>query len=65
MVRRGYSTDLTDAEWTSVAPFVAAETTGRPRTHPTREVVNAIVYVLRAGCAWRLVPADFPPWSTV
>ena len=38
---------------------------GRPRTHPTREVLNAIFYVLKSGCPWRLLPKDFPPWETV
>ena len=38
---------------------------GRPRTHDTREILNAIFYVLKSGCPWRLVPKDFPPWETV
>jgi transposase len=38
---------------------------GRPKTQATREILNAIFYVLRSGCAWRLLPRDFPPWETV
>ena len=43
----------------------AARKTGRPRAWPLREIVNAIFYVMRGGIAWRLLPSDFPPWSTV
>lgn len=64
--RRSYSTDLTDAHWELIAPFVLPETGGgRPRTTDIREVVNAILYVLRTGCAWHLLPHDFPPSGTV
>jgi transposase len=38
---------------------------GRPLTHPRREIVNAILYVARAGCSWRQLPGDLPPWATV
>src|SRR3712207_8508881 len=38
---------------------------GRPKTHTTREILNAIFYILKSGCAWRLLPRDFPPWETV
>ena len=61
-----YPTDLTDAEWTVVAPFIpAAKPGGRPRTTDMREVVNATFYILRSGCQWRLLPQDFPPYQTV
>lgn len=64
--RRSYATDLTDAQWELIAPFVLPETGGgRPRTTNMREVVNAILYVLRTGCAWHLLPHDFPPPGTV
>ena len=64
--RRSYATDLTDAQWELIAPFVLPETGGgRPRTTDVREVVNAILYVLRSGCAWHLLPHDFPPSGTV
>ena len=58
--------DLTDAEWIILEPLITpAKPGGRPRAHPMRDIVNAIFYILRGGCAWRLLPADFPPWSTV
>jgi transposase len=61
-----YGSDLTDAEWELIAPFMPpAAKTGRPRLWTMREIMNAIFYVLRAGCAWRLLPKDFPPRSTV
>jgi putative transposase len=61
-----YLTDLSDAEWHVVQPLLPPEAkTGRPRQHPLRTIVNAIVYVLRAGCAWRLLPHEWPAWQTV
>lgn len=61
-----YGSDLTDAEWEIIAPFMPPPAkTGRPRRWTMREVMNAIFYVLRAGCTWRLLPKDFPPRSTV
>src|SRR3712207_8417751 len=61
-----YASDLTDAEWRILQPLLPpARPTGRRRAWPEREVVNAIFYVLRAGCAWRLLPDCFPPWRTV
>lgn len=61
-----YGSDLTDAEWTLLGPFLPAEAgCGRKRAWPMREIVNAICYVLRGGVAWRLLPAGFPPWHTV
>ena len=61
-----YQTDLTDKEWRLIEPHLpAAHKTGRPRTWPVREIVNAIFYVPRGGIAWRLLPSDFPPWPTV
>lgn len=61
-----YQTDLTDEEWRVIEPLLPpAKQTGRPRAWPMREIVNAIFYVLRGGIAWRLLPSDFPPWSTV
>jgi putative transposase len=66
MPRRRYPTDLTDAEWAVLAPLVPApKPGGRPAVHERREVVDAILYVLRAGEAWRLLPHDLPPWRTV
>jgi putative transposase len=66
MTRKSYPTDLTDAEWARIAPHLpAAKPGGRPRRADLREVVNAILYLLRTGCAWRMLPHDLPPWGTV
>ncbi len=55
-----YASDLTDAEWGLIEPYMPpAKAVGRPRTTDLREVVNAILYVLRAGCPWRMMPKDF------
>jgi putative transposase len=63
--RRSYSTDLSDEEWEILQPLVPEATPGgRPRIHQTRELLDAIFYVVRGGCAWRLLPHDFPPWQT-
>ena len=65
-MRKAYQTDLSDAEWSCLEPHLPApKATGRPRMHTTREILNAIFYVVRGGCAWRLLPNDFPPWKTV
>ena len=66
--RRGlrYPSDLTDAEWELVAPFIrGAKRDGRPRTANVHEVVNAIFYVLSTGCQWQALPKNLPPKSTV
>jgi transposase len=61
-----YDTDLSDAQWALIEPLLSpAGTGGRPEKHSRREVVNAILYLDRAGCAWRLLPKEFPPWQTV
>jgi transposase len=66
MNRKAYSSDLTDAEWALLAPFIPpALPGGRPRSTEMREVLDAIFYILRGGCAWRLLPHEFPKWQTV
>src|SRR5450759_5203249 len=61
-----YQTDVTDKEWRVIEPHLpAANITGRPRVWPMREIINGIFYVMRAGCPWRLLPSDLPPWSTI
>ena len=63
---RRYPSDLTDAQWALVAPYIpSAKSGGRPRTTDVRAVLDAIIYLLRTGCQWRQLPSDFPPWSTV
>ena len=66
MERRAYATDVTDDEWAMIEPLVPAPLPGgRPAKWPRREILNAILYVLKTGCAWHLLPHDFPPYSTV
>ncbi len=61
-----YPSDLTDAEWAWIKEFIPAETGGgRHRDTDMRRVVNAILYLLRSGCSWRMLPKDFPPYTTV
>jgi putative transposase len=65
-MRRAYQTDLSDAEWSYIEPHLPIpKAPGRPRLHPLREILDAIFYIARSGCAWRLLPHDFPPWKTV
>ena len=64
--RPPYSTDLTDAEWKILEPLLPAEKPGgRHRLYPMREIINALGYLLRTGCSWRLIPHDFPHWRAV
>ncbi len=62
---RPYPSDLTDEEWSLIASMVPVKTGGRPAIHSRRRIVDAILYVNRTGCAWRMMPHDFPPWDTV
>ena len=64
--RRAYPTDLTDAQWAAITELVPdARPGGRPRQTSSHELTNAILYMLRGGQAWRLLPHDFPPGQTV
>ena len=61
-----YASSLTDGEWALIAPLLPAPSRiGRPWRWPLRAILDGIQYVLRTGCAWRHLPLDFPPWSTV
>jgi putative transposase len=65
-MRKAYQTDLSDAEWSRLEPHLPTpKASGRPRIYVLREILDAIFYVLKSGCAWRLLPHDFPPWKTV
>ena len=65
MDRQAYPSDLSDAEWRQLEPLLPApKPGGRPIKYPRREVINAIMYVLRSGCPWRMLPHDLPPWRT-
>jgi putative transposase len=65
-----YPTDLTEAQWKLLAPLVVKPLPdkagrGRPPKQDFREEINGMLYVLRTGCQWRMLPAEFPPWQTV
>jgi transposase len=61
-----YPSDLTDEEWAAMAPLLPKpHATGRRRRTDLREILNAIRYLVRSGCEWRMLPAHFPPWQTV
>jgi transposase len=67
--KRRYPTDLTNAQWAIIEALLPetepAAPGGRPPVHSKREIVNAILYLTRSGCAWRMLPKDLPPWRTV
>src|SRR5258708_36115205 len=63
--RKAYPSDLRDGEWAILEPLVpAVKPGGRPARHSRREIVNAILYVVRGGNQWRAMPHDLPPWQT-
>ena len=62
--RQPYPTDLTDEQWSRLEPLIPApKPGGRPARYLRREIVNAVVYQLRGGAAWRMLPHDLPPWG--
>ena len=64
--RRAYPTDLTDEQWALLEPWLSEPAwTGRRRRLALREVVNAVLYLLRTGCQWRYLPHEFPHWCSV
>ena len=64
--RKPYPTDLSDHEWNVIRHLVPdAKPGGRPEKYPTREILNGIFYMVRGGCAWRLLPHALPPWPSV
>lgn len=61
-----YPTDLTDEQWPAISRLIPpAKPGGRPRSVNVREVLNALFYLARTGCAWRMLPKDYPPKDTV
>ncbi len=65
-IRRPYPSDLSDEEWALLEPLLASsERRGRPPKWPARRVADAVFYLLRSGCAWRMLPREYPPWQTV
>ena len=66
MESRRYPTDLSDDEWHCISSHLPEPAGwGRPRLHGLRAILDAVFYVLKSGCPWRLLPRDFPPWKTV
>lgn len=66
MSRQAYSTDLKESEWKILEGLLPRRFSyGRPAKWALRELVNAMLYELRTGCHWHLVPHDFPPYKTV
>ena len=66
MTRKPYPSDLSDAQWAELAPLLPpAKSGGRQRSADLREIVNGVLYVLRGGISWRMLPHDLPPWGTV
>jgi putative transposase len=64
--RSPYPSDLSDAEWSLLEPLLESpESRGRPPKWPARRVADAVFYLLRSGCAWRMLPKEYPPWQTV
>jgi len=64
--QQAYPTDLNDTEWAQIAPYLPEpSSTGTPRRHSWRTILNAIFYVVKNGCVWRALPHDFPAWKTV
>src|SRR3982074_384900 len=63
--RSAYPSDLTDEQWELLEPLVPAiSPEAAYHVHARREIVNAILYVLRSGCSWRMLPHDLPAWGT-
>jgi len=66
MERKAYPTDVSDAEWALVAPYLTLMTEDAPqREYPLREVFNGLRWMVRGGSSWRMMPHDLPPWNVV
>ncbi|MFL5341918.1 MAG: transposase, partial [Gemmataceae bacterium] len=64
--RKGYPSDVSDAEWMFLAPYLTLMREDAPqREHALRDLFNAVRYVVKTGCTWRFLPNDFPPWAAV
>jgi putative transposase len=64
--RQPYPSDVTDSEWNIMEPLLVKKDKlgrGRKRKYPLREIYNAVRYLLRSGCGWRMIPHDFPRWQ--
>lgn len=66
MANQNYPSDVTVEQWKRIEPLIPpAKHGGRPRTSNMRDIINAIFYLVRSGCSWRMLPHDLPPWGTV
>ena len=66
MTRKRYPADLTTAQWQRIEPYIPTpKEGGRPATIDRRELVNAMLYIVREGCSWRALPHEYPKWQTV
>jgi len=66
ITRKAYPSDLTDEQWAYIEPLLPKQDKrGRKAQHPRREMLNALLYLARSGCAWRMLPHDLPPWEAV
>jgi putative transposase len=61
-----YPSDMSDAQWSIISPLIPpAKSGGRPRKAEMRQIVNGILYMVRGGCSWRMLPKEYGPWQTV
>jgi putative transposase len=66
MMSKVYPSDTSDAQWEIIGPMIpAAKSGGRPRGSDMRRVVNGLFYIVRSGCAWRMLPKEYGPWATL
>jgi transposase len=64
--RKSYPSDVSDEEWSFCAPYLTLMTEAAPqRDYPLRDVFNGLRWFVRAGCPWRMIPNDLPPWSVI
>jgi transposase len=63
--RKAYPTDLSDQQWQTIEPLLPTKRQGRDAKHSRREMMNALLYMARTGCQWRMLPHDLPPWEAV
>lgn len=61
-----YASDLKEKEWLLIKQYFEQKSIiGRPLKHNRRDIINAIFYITKSGCQWRMLPQDYPPWQTV
>ena len=65
MKRQPYPSDISNAEWEKLQPLLPQSKRGAPRRVNMREIINALRYLNRTGCQWRMLPHDLPPWEKV